>query len=237
MQHEARSATERDSEATAEADDEPATWREARPTPAEQTPRFPYDHGDRRALPSDPRPAARFDVVLLLSAVAAVIAASLAWQAVAEPWVRLVITDTSDRLDPVLVGRIVLPGKEALVGTIGQALAIALGGLGVMWFVFGFDRGWTMPWFANPMIGIGAAVAGLGAVVLSSLVWFVWEDAAVAHARSVGLAREKLQEILNLQPAPLVEISRLSGIMRFGTMMAIGFVAASAAWWASRRRA
>jgi hypothetical protein len=68
-------------------------------------------------------------------------------------------------------------------------------------------------------------------------VWFVWEDAAVASSRSVGLAREKLQEILNLQPAPLVEISRLPGLIRFGTMMVIGLVVASAAWWASRRRA
>lgn len=176
-------------------------------------------------------------MVLLLSAIAAMVAAFIAWHAVAEPWVRLAITDTSDRLDPVLVGRMSVPGKDALVGSICQALAIALGGLAVMWFVFGFDRGWTMPWFANPVIGIGAAVAGLGAVVLSSTVWFVWEDAAVASSRSVGLSSEKLQEILNLQPAPLVEISRLPGLERFGTMMVVGLVVASAAWWASRRRA
>jgi hypothetical protein len=236
MQHEARTATERDSETTAEADDQPVTRRE-RTTPDERTPHSLYDSDDRRALPTERRAAARPDVVLLLSAIVAIVAAFLAWQAVAEPWVRLVITDTSDRLDPVLVGRMSVPAKDALVGNIGQALAAVLGVLGVMWFVFGFDRGWTMPWFANPVIGIGAAVAGLGAVVLSSTVWFVWEDAAVASSRSVGLAREKLQEILNLQPAPLVEISRLPGLVRFGTMMVIGLVVASAAWWASRRRA
>ncbi|MGH2590886.1 MAG: hypothetical protein ACRDGW_08830 [Actinomycetota bacterium] len=211
--------------------------REAWTTPVtEQTRSFSYDPDDRRALPSDSRISARPDVVLLLSAIATVVAAFLAWQAVPEPWVRLVITDTSDRLDPVLVGRMSVPGKDALVGTIGQALALALGGLGVMWVLFGFDRGWTMPWFANPVIGIGTAVAGLGAVVLSSTVWFVWEDAAVAGARSAGIAPEKLQEILNLQPAPLVEISHLPGLVRFGTMMVVGLVVASTAWWASRRR-
>jgi hypothetical protein len=238
MQRESRAATERDSEAAAGADDGPVVRREAWTTPVtEQTRSFSYDPDDRRALPTDSRISARPDVVLLLSALVTIVAAFLAWQAVAEPWVRLVITDTSDRLDPVLVGRMSVPGKDALVGTIGQALALGLGGLGVMWFLFGFDRGWTMPWFANPVIGIGTAIAGLGAVVLSSTVWFVWEDAAVAGARSAGIAREKLQEILNLQPAPLVEISRLPGLVRFATMMVFGLVVASTAWWASRRRA
>lgn len=237
MQREARAATERDAEPSAEIDDGPVTRREAWTTPAAgQTPSLLYERDDRRALPTERRSTARPDVVLLLSAIAAIVAAVLAWQAVAEPWVRLVITDTSERLDPVLVGRIVLPGKSALVGTIGQALAVGLGGLGVMWFLFGFDRGWTMPWFANPVIGITAAVAGLVAAVLSSTVWFVWEDAAVAHSRSVGLAPEELQELLNLQPAPLVELVHLPGLVRFGTMMGIGLVVASAVWWASRRR-
>jgi len=238
MQRESRAATDRDSEPAAEADDGPVMRREAWTTPVtEQMRSFPYDPDDRRALPTERRAAARVDVVLLLSAIATIVAAFLAWQAVAEPWVRLVITDTSDRLDPVLVGRMSVSGKAALVGTIGQALALGLGALGVMWFLFGFDRGWTMPWFANPVIGIGTAIAGIGAVVLSATVWFVWEDAAVGRARSVGLAPEKLQELLNLQPAPLVEISRMHGLVRYGTMMVFGLIVASTAWWASRRRA
>lgn len=195
------------------------------------------DLGARRALPAERRQGGRPDLVLLLASVVAAAAAYLAWRAVADPWVELVITDTSERLDPVLVGELTLRGRSALVGTFGHALAGGLGTLGAMWLFYGFDRGSTMPWFVSPGFALVAAVGGIGASILSSSVWFVWKDAAVGRSRGVGLSPESLRELLDLQPPPLVEIHRLAGLTRFGAMMLVGLLAASAAWWSYRRRA
>ena len=149
----------------------------------------------------------------------------------------LVITDTSNRLDPVLVGELTLRAKAAVIGTIGQGLGAALVAFGALWLVYGFDRGSTMPWFTNPVIAIVTSVAGVGMTVLSAVVWFVWEDAAVGHSRAVGMSAGELRTLLDHQPAPLVEIQWLSGQMRFGGVMLLGVLAASAAWWAYRKRA
>ena len=205
-------------------------------TQATPQPPMPTDLGARRALPTDRRRSARPDLVLLLAGLAAAGAAVLAWKAIGDPWVKLVITDTSDRVDPVLVGDLTLHGNAALVGTIGQGLAVVLGVYAIAWLVLGFDRGSTTPWFTNPAISILASIAGLMGVVLSAVVWFVWEDAAVEHARAVRMTAEELRALLDLQPAPLVEIQQLSGLMRFGGAMVIGLLSACAAWWSYRRR-
>lgn len=189
----------------------------------------------RRALP-DRRLSARPDFALLLASIAGVASAVLAWQAIGDPWVKLVITDTSERLDPRVVGEITLRGQTALVGVLGQGIAAVLGVYGAIWFFFGFDRGSNMSWYVNPAIAILASVAGAIGVVLSSVLWFVWKDAAVHHARSVRMSGRELAELLNLQPAPLVEIQRLSGMMRFGGAMLIGLLAACTAWWSYRKR-
>jgi hypothetical protein len=191
----------------------------------------------RRALPTDRRRSGRPDLVLLLAAVAAAAAGFLAWRAIADPWVKLVVTDTSDRLDPVLVGEITLKARAAVLGTIGQGLSAALVAFGLLWLVYGFDRGSTMPWFTNPVAAIGVGLAGLLATVVSAVVWFVWEDAAVARSRALRMGAEELRELLDRQPAPLVEIHRLSGQMRFGGLMVLALLAACAAWWAYRKRA
>jgi hypothetical protein len=146
-----------------------------------------------------------------------------------------VITDTRD-LDPVLVGNIVLRGQLALVGTIGLALAGVLGTLGLTWLFYGIDRGSNVPWFVNPAIAVAATLAGIGGAVLSSAVWLVWKDAAIERSRAVGLSPDKLQELLNLQPPPFVEIQRQAGLMRFGGMMLLGFLAACTALWSTRQR-
>jgi hypothetical protein len=187
-------------------------------------------------LPTDRRRSARPDFVLLVAALAAGGAAFLAWKAVGDPWVKLVVTDTSDRLDPVLVGDVTLRGDAALVGAVAQGLAVVLGIYAIAWLVLGFDRGSTMPWFVNPGVSILVSIVGLMGVVLSALVWFVWEDAAVEHARAVRMTAEELRALLDLQPAPLVEIQRLSGLMRFGGAMVIGLLSACTAWWCYRRR-
>lgn len=93
-----------------------------------------------------------------------------------------------------------------------------------------------MPWFANPATALAVAVAGIGMTVLSALVWFVWEDAAVRRSRAFGMTATEVREIVDRQPTPLVEIQRLSGQLRFGGMMVLALLAASAAWWSYRTR-
>jgi hypothetical protein len=190
-----------------------------------------------RALPGDRRKSGRPDFALLLASVVAIAAAVMAWRTIGDPWVKLVITDTSDRLDPQLVGEITLKGQAALVGIIGQAVAAVIGVYGVLWFLYAFDRGSTIPWFANPSVAIVTAVIGLIGVVLSAMVWFVWQDAAVARSHAVRMSAEELRALLDLQPKPLVEIQRLSGLMRFAGAMVVGLFAACTAWWAARKRA
>lgn len=194
-----------------------------------------FDVGAMRALPRERRQSARPDFVLLLASLTACAAAYLAWKSISEPWVELVITDTRD-LDPVLVGNIVLRGQLAMVGTIGVALAGVLGTLGLIWLFYGIDRGSNVPWFVNPALAIAATLVAIGGAVLSSTVWFVWKDAAIVRARAVGLAPEKLKELLDLQPPPFVEIQRQAGLTRFGGLMLLGFVAACTALWSTRRR-
>lgn len=194
------------------------------------------DLGGRRALPASRRRGGRPDLVLLLASLTAAGAAYLGWTAVGSPWVELVITDTSDRLDPVPVGEIVLRGQAALIGTIGLGLAAALGALGVLWLFYGFDRASTMPWFVSPAFAIVAAVGGVAVAILASSLWLVWKDAAVHRARAVRTSPEKLRELLDLQPPPLVEIHRLDGLTTFGAMMLVGLLGACAASWSYRRR-
>jgi hypothetical protein len=189
-----------------------------------------------RALPGERRRSGKPDVALWLSALATLGAAALAWQSIRQPWVRLLITDTSDHLDPKLVGDVTLHGHAALVGIMGQALAVLLGVYGLLWLVYGFDRGSTVPWFANPASAIVASVAGLVGTVTAAMVWFVWKDAAVEHARAVKMTADELRALLDLQPAPLVEIERLTGILRFGGAMVIGLLAACTAWWCCHKR-
>jgi hypothetical protein len=165
-----------------------------------------------------------------------VAAAVIAWKATAVPWVTLTITDMTDPLLPVLVGHMTLDGTQALVGTIAQVLVGIVGVSAVLWFVYSFNRGSTMPWFANPAWAILATVAGGAGMVLSSELWFVWEDAAIRHARQLHLSALELRTLLDTQPGPIVEIEKLSGLLQFGAVMGAGFLAASMAWWAYRRR-
>jgi hypothetical protein len=189
-----------------------------------------------RALPVGKRSSAHPDFLMLLAGAAAVAIAVVAWQAVAEPWVELRITDMTERGEFVLVGEMTIRGKGAVIGTIAQVLAGVIGALGVMWFLFGFDKGWSMPLFASPAVSIVTSVFGLAATVLSTMLWFVWEDAAIERARAVGKTPEALRDLLNQQPAPLVEIMRQPGVVRFGVMTGIGLVAACVAMAAANKR-
>jgi hypothetical protein len=173
---------------------------------------------------------------MLLAGLAATAAGALAYLAIKEPWVHLTVTRAATDTDPALVATLSLRGRAAFVGTAGTGLAIALAVLGLVWLLYGFQRGWTMPGIVNPAIGLLVATAGLIATVLAAMVWFVWEDAMVLRAKAAGLSMQAMQRLLDLQPAPLVQIQRLSGLMTFGGMMVLGLVGSCLGWYAYRRR-
>ena len=192
------------------------------------------DRAPRRALPT--RRAWGPDPILLLAGLVAMAAGALAYLAIKEPWVHLTVTRAATDTDPALVATLSLRGKGAFVGTAGTGLAIALAALGLVWFFYGFQRGWTMPGIVNPGLGLLVTTAGLIAAVLSAMVWFVWEDAMVLRAKAAGMSMEAMKKLLDLQPAPLVQIQRLSGLLTFGGMMLLGLLASCLGWVAYRRR-
>ena len=93
-----------------------------------------------------------------------------------------------------------------------------------------------MPGILNPALSILVTVAGLGVALLSSMVWFVWQDAMIARAENVGLTTREMTQLLDQQPIPIVVIERLPGLISFGGMMAFGLFASCLGWWAYRRR-
>jgi hypothetical protein len=173
---------------------------------------------------------------MLLAGIMAAAAGAIAYLTVEHPWVHLDITRAETDHEEALITALSLRGKAAFVGTAGVWLAVALMAFGLVWFFYGFQRGWTMPGVTNPALGFLVTTAGIISTVLASMVWFVWEDAMVAHARAAGLTKEAMQELVDLQPAPLVEIERLPGLATFGLMMGLGFLASAIGWYAYRRR-
>jgi hypothetical protein len=173
---------------------------------------------------------------MLWAGMAAVAAGILAYLAAKEPWAHLTVTQAADDFVEAVVVDVTVKGEAAFVGTAGSALAIALAAFGVLWFFYGFQRGWSMPGILNPAFGILVAFAGLAVAALSSMVWFVWEDAMILRASAAGLTTREMTRLLDQQPAPLVEIERLPSLLSFSGMMMLGLFAASIGWWAYRRR-
>jgi hypothetical protein len=215
----------------------PGVWATPSTRAAGRPPAQGHDRVALRALPAARRPSERLDFALLLSAITVVAVAVLAWKATATPWATLTITDTADPANPEVVGRLTLPGTAALAGTIAQGLAAALGVLGLIWLFAAWDRGTTMPWFTSPGIAIVITLAAVGGMLVTSELWFVWEDAVIEKARVIGMSVAELRAFLDQLRAPLVTIERLDGLVRFGALMGGGFLASCLAWWSYRRRA
>jgi hypothetical protein len=173
---------------------------------------------------------------MLWAGMAATVAGILAFLAVKEPWAHLTITQpATDTIDAVVV-EVTVRGHAAFVGTVGTVLSVMLAASGLMWFFYGFQRGWSMPGILNPALSILVTVAGLGVALLSSMVWFVWQDAMIARAENVGFTTREMTQLLDQQPIPIVVIERLPGLISFGGMMALGLFASCLGWWAYRRR-
>ena len=195
----------------------------------------PADMAALRAMPAK-KTSSRPDPWMLLAGLATAIAGILAYLAVKDPWVHLTVTQPARELEEAIVVELTLRGQAAFVGTVGTVLGIALAGFGCIWFFYGFQRGWTIPGLFNPAIAMLCAVVGLLATVLSSMVWFVWQDAAIARAKVTGLSTRAMTELLGQQPVPIVTIERLGGLFRFGGMMVAGLLATCLAWYAYRQR-
>ena len=176
------------------------------------------------------------DMWMLWAGMAAAAAGILAFLAVKEPWAHLTITQTATELQDALVVDVTVRGSAAFVGTAGTVLAVLLASAGLLWFFYGFQRGWSMPGILNPALAILVTIAGLGVAGLSSMVWFVWQDAMIARAEAVGLTPREMTQLLDQQPIPIVVIERLPGLISFAGMMVLGLFASCLGWWAYRRR-
>ncbi len=209
-----------------------ATWD---PTPASGPTSALAEVESHRALPQSRRSRGP-DLWIMWAGIAAVVAGVLAYLAVADPWVHLTVSLPETDFEEALRVQVTVKGQAAFAGTAAKALAIILAAFGLVWCVFGFHRGWTIPGIANPALAILVTTAGLGLTVVASMVWFVWEDAMVLRAKAAGLTTSAMRELLDRQPTPLVEIERLWGMMSFGGMMLLGLGASCLGWWAYRRR-
>ena len=91
---------------------------------------------------------------MLWAGMAATVAGVLAFFAVKEPWAHLTITQPATDTAEALVVEVTVRGHAAFVGTVGTVLAVMLAASGLLWFFYGFQRGWSMPGILNPVLSI-----------------------------------------------------------------------------------
>jgi hypothetical protein len=179
----------------------------------------------------------RLDAGLLIAGLVLLAAGILAYLSIRHPWVRVRITGIDeDGVETGVVARLVLAGGEDLAGKIGLALSAAMAIWGAVWCWYGFDRGAGIPAFARPGFAILVTLAGIGVAILCSTVWFVWSDAAVAHAADAHMTAAALRVLIETHPLPIVHLKRLHGLLEFGGLMVLGQLASCLAFWSSRRR-
>jgi hypothetical protein len=160
-----------------------------------------------------------------------------AYLSIRHPWVKVRITGIDeDRVETGMVARLILDGGQGLAGKIGLVLSVAMTIWGAVWCWYGFDRGAGIPSFARPGFAILATIAGIAVAILCATVWFVWSDAAIAHAGDTGMTPAALRLLIDTHPLPIVHIKQLHGLLEFGAAMVLGQLASYLAFWSGRRR-
>ena len=179
----------------------------------------------------------RFDAGLLAAGVVLLATGIFAYLSIRHPWVKVRITGIDeDGVETGAFARLALEGGQGLAGKIGLVISVAMAIWGAVWCWYGFDRGAGIPALARPGFVILVTIAGFGIAILCSTVWFVWSDAAVAHAGDTGMTAAALRLLIDTHPLPLVQLKRLPGLLGFGGSMILGQLASYLAFWSSRRR-
>jgi hypothetical protein len=164
-------------------------------------------------------------------------AAYASWSTFALRWVQISLSRSDPEGTIVPVGDAMFRATDSFAGTLGQAIVVVLAASALLWFSFGLQRGWNMPWFASPAIAVAASTVAIVGSVVSSVLWFVWRDSMTEYATRFGIDGETLDAILeDVDRSPVVAIHRLGGPGRFGAMMALALGASCVAWWRYRKR-
>jgi hypothetical protein len=176
--------------------------------------------------------------MMLVAALVAGASAYLAWGAIPVKWMTITIANSQDGGAITTLGTATLKASDAMIGTLAQMVVAAVAVSAVLWFFFGLQRGWTMPWFSSPAFAIGATIAGIGGTIVSSLLWFGWRDAVFAVAQKYGETQQSLEAFLeDPDNQPIITMRRLAGPGRFAEMLLVALLASCVAWWAYRKRA
>src|SRR5262245_43584735 len=102
------------------------------------------------------------DMWMLWAGMAAAAAGILAYLAINQPWAHLTITQPATETAEAVVTDVTVRAQSAFVGTAGTVLAIALTVFGVLWFFYGFQRGWSIPGILSPALAILVSRVGSG---------------------------------------------------------------------------
>jgi len=224
--------------AAADAWSAPAVKAPQRPAPSQPGGRRSQipDPNDHRALPNARRRSNRPDVVMILCGLITGTVVYMAWSTIPMRWVRIAIAD-ADPTTARTFGQTTFHATDATVGTLLHVILIGLGVMAVLWLFFGLQRGWTMPWFASPIIALLIALAGVAITVLASELWVVWRQAVYEAATRYHETTASLSSFLeDPDNEPVVTIQRLSGPTRFATFMLVALGASCVAWWAYHKR-
>ncbi|MGZ8513211.1 MAG: hypothetical protein ACXWWL_07210 [Candidatus Limnocylindria bacterium] len=186
-----------------------------------------------RSVPARSR---QLDARLMAAGVLAIAAAVAAYSAPSLPWVAGRVFVLGQRSNARLTAELTFRASDSLAAPFALGVAAGMALLGLLWFWYGMDRGTYLPAIAHPALAAVAGMVALGTLAASKLGSFFWQDAFLTHARDAGLTKEAMRTLLEGQPAPVIELEQLSGMVRFAAAAALALVAGLVAWWSQHRR-
>ncbi len=207
------------------------------------TPSLRADGHAPQPKPVEPEPKTglrttrRPDVRLMVAGGLALASAVAAYTTMALPWVSGRVVVSGQRSNTRLVADMTFRASASLAGPFAIGVAILTAVAGILWFWYGMDRWAHLPVFASPGLGMLAGVVGLGVLVTSKVAPSLWNGGFIANAHDAGLTRDAMRALLDHVPAPIVELTPQTGMIRFAAATGLAMLAAGVAWWSQRRRA